>query len=158
MTAKILSLSCSGENLAMSRELGLLTNRSLYRILDANFNRAKEGLRVCEDLCRYVWDQRTFTRAFKDVRHELTGVMAGLDIKKVLEARHIQGDVGRATSVSESKRADLNAVFWANSQRVKESLRVLEEVTKLMDARISTKLKMLRYKVYALEQKVIGRG
>ena len=70
----------------------------------------------------------------------------------------IEGDVGRATSVSESKRADLNAVFWANSQRVKESLRVLEEVTKLMDPRISSKLKILRYKVYALEQKVIGRG
>ena len=113
---------------------------------------------MCEDLCRYVWDQKTFTRAFKDVRHELTQVMAGLDIQKALEARHIQGDVGRATSLSESKRADVNAVFWANSQRVKESLRVLEEVTKLIDAGISSKLKVLRYKVYALEQKVIGFG
>ena len=93
--------------------------------MDANFNRAKEGLRVCEDLCRYVWDQKTLTRAFKDLRHELTGIMAGLDIQKALEARHIQGDVGRATSVSESKRKDINAVFGANSQRVKESLRVL---------------------------------
>ena len=133
-------------------------DKTLYRILDANFNRAKEGLRVCEDLCRYIWEQRTFTRAFKDVRHELTQVMAGLDIQKALEARHIQGDVGRATSASESKRVDISAVFWANSQRVKESLRVLEEVTKLMDACVSNKLKILRYKVYALEQKVIGRG
>ena len=115
-----------------------MTNRSLYRILDANFNRAKEGLRVCEDLCRYIWDQRTLTRAFKNVRHELTGVMAGLDIQKVLEARHIQGDVGRATSISESKRKDIKAVFCANIQRVKESLRVLEEVTKLIDIRKSS--------------------
>ncbi len=135
-----------------------MTQRSLYRILDANFNRTKEGLRVCEDLCRYIWDQRTLTRAFKDLRHQLTGIMAGLDIQKVLEARHIQGDVGRATTVSETKRKDINAVFWANTQRVKESLRVLEEVTKLIDSRISSKLKVLRYKVYALEQKVIGRG
>lgn len=133
-------------------------DKTLYRILDANFNRAKEGLRVCEDLCRYIWDQRTLTRAFKDVRHELTGIMARLDIQKALEARHIQGDVGRATSVTESQREDIGAVFWANSQRVKESLRVLEEVVKLIDSRISIKLKMLRYKVYALEQKVIGRG
>ena len=135
-----------------------MTLKPLYRILDANFNRAKEGLRVCEDLCRYNWNQRTLTRAFKDVRHGLTGIMTGLDIQKALEARHIQGDVGRATAVSESKRMDLNSVFWANSQRVKESLRVLEEVTKLIDSRISAKLKTLRYKVYALEQKVIGRG
>ena len=131
-------------------------DRSLYRILDANLNRTKEGLRVCEDLCRYVWDQRTLTRAFKDMRHELTGIIAELDIQKAIEARHIQGDVGRATSVSESKRNDIKAVFWANSQRIKESLRVLEEVTKLIDPKISIKLKALRYKVYALEQKVTG--
>ncbi len=134
------------------------SDKSLYRILDANFNRSKEGLRVCEDLCRYIWNQRTLTRAFKDLRHQLTGIMAGLDIQKALEARHIQGDVGRATIVSESKRDNINAVFWANTQRVKESLRVLEEVTKLIDSRISSKLKILRYKVYALEQKVIGRS
>ena len=131
-------------------------HRGLYRILDANFNRAKEGLRVCEDLCRYIWNQKTFTRAFKDLRHQLTEVMIGIDIQKTLEARHIQGDVGRATSVSESKRKNINAIFSANCQRVKESLRVLEEVSKLIDAGISIKLKVLRYKVYALEQKVIG--
>ncbi len=133
-------------------------DKSLYRILDANFNRTKEGLRVCEDLCRYIWEQRTFTRAYKDIRHELTGIMAAVDILKILQARHIQGDVGRGTSVSESKRKDINAVFWANTQRVKESLRVLEEVTKLIDAGVSSRLKVLRYKVYALEQKVIGIG
>ena len=135
-----------------------MTDKRIYRILDANFNRTKEGLRVCEDLCRYVWDQRTFTRAFKDIRHRLTADMAGLNILRVLAARSIESDVGRATTPSESKRADLNAVFWANSQRVKESLRVLEEVTKLINPRMSSKLKILRYKVYALEQKVIGRG
>lgn len=133
-------------------------DRSLYRIIDANFNRAKEGLKVCEDLCRYVWDQKTLTRAFKDLRHDLTVILAGLDILKVLEARHIQGDVGRDTTVSESKRKDIDAVFWANSQRVKESLRVLEEVIKLIDAGKSSRLKVLRYKVYELEQKVIGLG
>ena len=132
--------------------------KSLYRILDANLNRAKEGLRVCEDLCRYIWDQKALTRSFKDIRHQLTAIMAESDRKKALEARHIQGDVGRGTTLSENKRKDIKAVFWANSQRVKESLRVLEEVVKLIDAGKSMKLKSLRYKVYALEQKVIGRG
>jgi len=132
------------------------TSKALYRILDVNFNRAKEGLRVCEDLCRYGWDQKTFTRAFKNIRHDLTEIMAGLNIQKALEARHIEGDVGRSTTVSESKRDNLTTVLWANSQRVKESLRVLEEVSKLMDVKVSIQLKALRYKVYALEQKVIG--
>ena len=101
-------------------------DQSLYRIMDANFNRAKEGLRVCEDLCRYIWNQKTFTRAFKDLRHDLTVIISDLDLKKVLLARHIQGDVGRETTLSESRRKDIKAVFWANSQRIKESLRVLE--------------------------------
>ena len=81
-----------------------------------------------------------------------------LDLQKVLEARHIQGDVGRGTSPSESKRKDIHAIFWANSQRIKESLRVLEEVAKLVDVKISLKLKALRYKVYELEQKVVGQS
>ena len=139
----------------MTRKNSLvMSQKSLYRILDANFNRAKEGLRVCEDLCRYIWDQKTLTAAFKDVRHQLTHIISGLNIRKALEARHIQGDVGRLTTASESRRKDISAVFWANSQRVKESLRVLEEVTKLIDPQRSSRLKLLRYKVYALEQKV----
>jgi thiamine-phosphate pyrophosphorylase len=131
-------------------------DKNLYRLLDANLNRAKEGLRVCEDLCRYVWNQKAFTRAFKDLRHDLTIVTSNLDLQKVLQARHIQGDVGKETTFSEAKRKDIKAVFWANSQRIKESLRVLEEVSKLIDAKTSINLKALRYKVYALEQKVIG--
>jgi hypothetical protein len=133
-------------------------DRSLLRILDANFNRAKEGLRVCEDLCRYIWDKKSLTRAFKDLRHELTVIMAKAHIKDALETRNIQGDVGRATTITERARKGIDDVFWANSQRVKESLRVLEEVTKLVDANISSGIKRMRYKVYALEQKVLKVG
>jgi hypothetical protein len=131
-----------------------MANRdNLYRILDANFNRAKEGLRVCEDICRYSWDEKTLTRQFKDVRHELTAAIEALGMLKALAHRSIQTDVGKATTAQESSRRDLSAVFWANSQRVKESLRVLEEVAKLIKPSDAQKVKELRYKVYALEQK-----
>ncbi len=130
--------------------------RPLYRILDANINRAKEGLRVCEDVCRYYWDQKSLTRAFKDLRHHLTEILSAVHRRKALEARDSTGDVGRATSDSESQRKNMDAVFWANCQRVKESLRVLEETAKLVDAKTSLKLKALRYKMYALEQKALG--
>ena len=128
--------------------------KHLYRILDANFNRSKEGLRVCEDICRYVWDDQALTRGFKDVRHQLTAAVGDLGLK-ALESRDINADVGRSTSLSESKRKDLSAVFAANAQRVKESLRVLEEIAKLKDAGTSKRVKLLRYKVYALEQKAL---
>ena len=134
-----------------------MLSKELYRILDANFNRAKEGLRVGEDICRYVWDDKALTRGFKDARHELTQVIEVLGIFKALACRDINADVGRGTSASESKRKDLSAVFLANAQRVKESLRVLEEVTKLIDIKTADRLKHLRYRIYALEQKVLKK-
>ena len=89
----------------------------------------------------------------------LTGIMAGLDIQKVLEACHIQGDVGSVPlpSVAKTKRKNIKrGIFCQRAACVKESLRVLEEVAKLIDSRRSSMLKLLRYKVYALEQKAIG--
>ena len=130
---------------------------SLLRILDANFNRAKEGLRVCEDISRYVWNDKTLTRAFKDVRHGLTDAVLVLNILKVVEARDVGADIGRPTTASEARRRDLNAVFFSNAQRVKESLRVLEEVIKLIRPQTAEAVKGLRYKVYVLEQKAISR-
>ncbi len=129
----------------------------LLRMVDANFNRAKEGLRVCEDICRYAWDDKSLTRSFKDTRHHLTTTIESLGLLKIIASRDIQADVGRPTSTSESKRADLNAVFYANSQRVKESLRVLEEVAKLKDVKTAQQLKNLRYSFYVIEQKSLKK-
>jgi len=131
--------------------------KELYRIIDANFNRSKEGLRVCEDMARFVWDDKNVSASLKSVRHDLNKAIEPLGLLKVLSFRDIQHDVGRGTTVSESKRTQINDVFWANSQRVKESLRVLEEVTKLLDSKTSQSIKNLRYKVYAIEQKAFKK-
>ena len=111
-----------------------LDDRKLYRIIDANLNRAREGLRVCEDICRFVWDQREGARGFKEIRHRLTVVIMSLDIPKLLESRNIEGDVGKITLDGELRRRDAGDIFYANAQRVKESIRVLEEFAKLKNA------------------------
>ena len=129
----------------------------LLRIVDANFNRAKEGLRVCEDVARYALNRPAITREFKDIRHRLTQAVGSLEMVHLLKARDIEGDVGRGSTTSEFKRQDLKDIFFANAQRVKESLRVLEEITKLLDVSCARKIKELRYKTYALEQKTITR-
>lgn len=131
--------------------------RQLYRILDANFNRAKEGLRVCEDICRYIWDDKVSTRGFKNLRHALTEAVVPIGVLKIVASRDTGGDVGRPTSKSEARRRDLDAVFLANSQRVKESLRVLEEITKLLNISCAEQLKNLRYRMYDLEQKILKK-
>ena len=132
-----------------------LNDSKLNRIIDANFNRAKEGLRVCEDIGRFILDQKKIASQFKDVRHQLTQIILALKISTLIEARDIQGDVGKQTIALESKRSNIADIFYANSQRVKESIRVLEEFSKLRSQTLSAKLKKLRYQIYALEKEVV---
>ena len=50
----------------------------VLRMLDAAANRAAEGLRVVEDYTRFVLDDAHLTGAFKELRHELAAVLAGV--------------------------------------------------------------------------------
>ena len=127
------------------------------RIIDANFNRAKEGLRVCEDICRFYLDEPKSTRQFKVIRHQLTEVTAHLKLKTLIKARNVEEDVGQSSSLTELKRKNVSDIFYANIQRVKESIRVLEEFSKLRNVRVAQNLKGLRYQVYALEKKVVSQ-
>ena len=127
------------------------------RILDANYNRAKEGLRVCEDICRFILNDSPATRRFKNTRHRLTKILTAVGFKDLVLARQIESDVGKSSLKSELKRKDIADIFYANIQRVKESIRVLEELTKLLSAASSAFLKTLRYQIYALEKTVIKK-
>ena len=127
------------------------------RVIDANFNRAKEGLRVCEDTARFIIDDKVLTSGYKGVRHELTAAAESFGLKVIVCSRDVAGDVGRPTTSSESKRGNIADIFYANTQRVKESLRVLEEFAKLNSPSLAERFKALRYKVYGLEKKALER-
>lgn len=131
--------------------------KKIHRVVDANYNRAKEGLRVCEDIARFIFDNQSLTRRFKYLRHGLGEAISAFGLKGIVVARDIVGDVGRMTISSESRRKGLADIFYANVQRVKESLRVLEEFAKLKDLKAAEQLKRLRYKVYDLEKEVLGK-
>ena len=129
-------------------------NSDVYRILDANFNRSKEALRVLEDTARFMLDHPGLTSQYKRLRHQLTAIVEGLSLKALIRARNIEGDVGRPSIRKELKRTTAADIFYANSQRLKESVRVLEEFSKLLNKRSAQQLKELRYKIYALEKKM----
>ena len=126
----------------------------IHRVIDANFNRAKEGLRVCEDICRFVYDDASLTKSFKNARHALSAILLKIDSSSFIRARNIQEDVGKLSTRRELTRQNVRDVIFANIQRVKESIRVLEEFTKLLNQKAAVDLKSLRYKIYALEQKI----
>ncbi len=132
-------------------------DKAIIRIIDANFNRAKEALRVCEDVCRFVLNKKGPTQRYKMIRHQLSSLFASfpVDKKDLLEARDISRDVGRKSAATEFQRKSCQDIFYANSQRAKESLRVLEEFAKLIDKNKAQALKEIRYKIYALEKEIV---
>ena len=62
-------------------------------------------------------------------------------------------DVGRIISELKIKRKNYEDIFFANIQRCKESIRVLEEFSKLKSSKVSAEFKVLRYQLYELEKK-----
>ncbi len=130
----------------------------MKRIIDANINRVKEGLRVCEEITRFILNSRSLTLALKEVRHEIDAALKNLAAKsELLQERLSSSDVGKNIRVNELKRDSLGDIFFANIQRAKESARVLEEFSKLINTGASLKFKKVRYKIYAIEKKAALR-
>lgn len=133
--------------------------QKIYRIIDANLNRSREGLRVCEEIARFVLDDRTLTKEFKTLRHRITNSIRyyPAQIKDIISTRDLEKDVGRARNPLESKRCDWKEISLANLERVKESLRVLEEFSKLIDKKIADRFKRFRFKAYDIEKRLTAR-
>jgi thiamine-phosphate pyrophosphorylase len=132
--------------------------KSINRIIDANINRAKEGLRVCEEITRFILDDRALTARLKAVRHKIGALLQALPRpEELIKGRSAPGDVGRGIYGNELKRKDYRDIFFANIQRVKESIRVLEEFVKLENIKAAVAFKGLRYSVYHLEKKAMDR-
>jgi thiamine-phosphate pyrophosphorylase len=128
----------------------------LYRVIDANINRAKEGLRVCEEITRFILDSKSLTDDLKKIRHGIDPLAAAFRKNpELLSQRNSLKDVGlKIYSRAELKRKDFADVFNANIQRVKESVRVLEEFSKLDDVKIALGWRKIRYDIYDFEKKV----
>ena len=134
-----------------------IKKEKIYRLIDANFNRTKEGLRVCEDTARFIFDDKKATRRYKVIRHRLEALLGSLPISKtsVIQSRNIRRDVGKKALKSEFHRQNAKDIFYSNSQRTKESLRVLEEFLKLVKANDAFEVKKIRYQIYELERKIV---
>ena len=134
--------------------------KTIFRVIDANLNRSREGLRVCEEIARFVLNSKPLTEDLKSVRHGISGIIKNNSgrLNSLAASRDSEGDVlRRSGSESEMKRRGLADIFAANMERVKESLRVLEEFFKLIDNKASAEFCGLRFKVYTIEKKAMKR-
>lgn len=128
---------------------------SLCRILDANLDRAREGLRIIEEWCRFGLESTQHAAECKQMRQEL----AIWHTAELRAARDTPGDLGtQLTHPMEEKRSSLQQLLQANLSRVEEALRVLEEYGKLYHPDMGGAFKQMRYRVYALESNLLAYG
>jgi thiamine-phosphate pyrophosphorylase len=123
-------------------------NNKTLRLIDANLNRLREGIRVVEDIFRYIYDNKQITIQLKSLRHKSRLTIYG----NLLDSREIQNDVLKLSIKSEQKRDNLYSILIANFKRAQESSRVLEEFIKLTSIKESEKFKEIRYELYHLEK------
>ena len=121
----------------------------VWRVIDANANRAAEGLRTLEDVARLVQEDAAAAAVLKELRHRLSTMLTRLDRGQRLAARSTARDAGTQLSAgSEKTRGDVRSVVSAECERIGQALRVLEEFSKLVDAAASEQFKQLRYAAY----------
>lgn len=126
----------------------------MLRLIDANLNRISEGLRLLEDIARFILNDARLAAELKSLRHELLDTPLQ---KELLSARNSAGDVA-ALAEEEARRQDLPAIVTANSKRVEESLRVLEEFGKLPEVSLdSSSFKKARFDLYEIEKNMVGK-
>lgn len=123
----------------------------LFRVIDANLNRLREGIRVVEDIIRYKDNNKELSSQLKLLRHRAR-IKETLEI---LKERDSVNDVLRSTIKSELNRTDISSIIIANFKRAEESARVLEELFKLYSTEYSENFKYIRYELYRLEKEIL---
>ncbi|MBE9127832.1 MULTISPECIES: thiamine phosphate synthase [unclassified Coleofasciculus] len=126
---------------------------AVYRILDANLDRAREGLRIIEEWCRFGFNSSQMAGECKQMRQEL----ASWHSPEIRAARDTPGDPGtELTHPQEEQRANIHQLLQANLCRVEEAMRVLEEYGKLYNPNMGAAFKQMRYRVYSLESNLFA--
>ena len=125
------------------------------RVIDASANRACEALRVIEDFVRFVQDDPFLVENLKTLRHRLVQNVLKFPMPQRLAYRETEADVGtRIETKTEFSRSSLQAVLDANFSRLQESLRSLEEFSKLTQPEAAREFEQMRYASYTLQRVV----
>ena len=132
--------------------------KEMFRILDANFNRAREALRVAEDCGRFALNDPAITAMAKNMRSELKEILDEMPADQFITIRDTPGDIGtEISSPSEPRRKDLTDVAAAACKRLTGALRSIEECSKAVAPDQVLRIERMRYNAYTLEQRILGK-
>ena len=128
------------------------TDTRIARLIDANLDRAREGLRVIEDWCRFGLDQQDLVVPLKDWRQQLGQLHADC----YRQARSTATDTAAGlTHPAQQTRTDSTQVLKANASRVQEALRVIEEFARTGDSELAQTAANVRYALYDHEVRIL---
>ncbi len=132
--------------------------RDKLRIIDANFNRIGEGLRVLEEFARLSLNDVGMTQRLKNLRHRLIKIDTETQ-KKLISARDSEGDIGSGMNVpDDATNRNAETTIIANSRRVQESLRVMEELARSPEVKLDSETyRQARFEIYTLEKELISK-
>lgn len=126
-----------------------------YRAIDANFNRAREGIRVLEDLCRFVLGDAGLAARFRAARHELSLQAARFFSGRLVAFRAVETDGGR--EFPGTARRNASDLVAANCARVGEAVRTMEELAAIFEPGAAEAFRRVRFTVYGLEKDLAAR-
>ncbi len=125
----------------------------IYQIIDANLDRAREGLRVLEDWARFGLGKEKYVERIKNFRQILG--KNHLDVYKQ-SRNHVKDKCKGLTHQEQINRKTFKQIISSNSARVQEALRVIEEFSRLHNSELSKIASEIRYEIYTLEMDLLN--
>lgn len=131
-----------------------MNNYTVYRVIDANLNRLREGLRVVEEFYRFIENDGKSAGYIKTLRHQLQDLEKGFSREELLAARESSQDpFAQVVLAHENRRDSLHDIVTANLRRAQESARSIEEFSKVLDkANVALEAKKIRFSLYTFEK------
>jgi len=132
----------------------------VYRILDANLNRMREGLRIIEEYYRFIENNKELSITLKGLRHDLICIEQEVGRDNLLCNRDTATDCfSKENRPEELTRGDISDIVYASFKRTQEAARTIEEYAKIVgSAKSSQTAKTIRFSLYNLEKSLWIKG
>ncbi len=121
-----------------------------------NLNRLNEALKFIEDVIRFSLENKVLLIRIRKIRNEFLKIKKDISLADIINSRQSSHDLGRAAKFDIQTKKTSEDLIIANLTRAKESARIIEEILKSINLKISNRMKEIRFQLYDLEKYIIG--
>ncbi|MCM8765055.1 MAG: thiamine phosphate synthase [Candidatus Omnitrophica bacterium] len=125
----------------------------ILRIIDANFNRVREAIRVVEDILRFSETSAQITSKLREIRHLFTSSYIKHFGFSAIIFRNVRKDAGKNNTPHPAQ--DARQIMIRNFLRAEEGLRCIEECSRIAKPSSTESWQKLRFAIYQIEQQAL---